>query len=121
MGYKFESEAITQAVREAELDAWENDSDIATLRLFLMILCWSGSLLFLAIPCGISIAYACTFPDEVAIQWIKGWLTDLLIGAFVVESGSVIASLFLGWLYNKYHRCKLEKASNEARVFAETE
>ena len=63
---------ITKALRQArleELDLWENDPQIRTLRMMMLICCWTAIAVFIAIPTGFSVAYAFTFPDQTAMLW----------------------------------------------------
>ena len=55
--------------RQEELDLWENDPDIRTLRMMMLICCWTAIAVFISIPTGFSVAYAITFPDQTAMLW----------------------------------------------------
>jgi hypothetical protein len=89
----------TRQLRIDEFDVWENDPTVLTLRKAMLLCCWSAVVTFIFIPAGFSMAYAMTFPDELAHDWIRGWVTDMLLGMLVFESGSVFASFISGWIY----------------------
>ena len=40
---------------------------------------------------------------------MQGWIQDLVIGSFVIESALVLVSTLTGWLYTKYTHKQRQK------------
>ena len=59
-----------------------------------------------------------SFDTAIYVSRIQGWILDLVIGSFVIESAFVVLSIATGWIYSKYDEKKRkEKANKIARTF----